>query len=268
MARIILDAGHGGYDNGAVYQGRREKDDNLDIALAVGEILQDKGVDVVYTRTDDVYDSPVRKAEIANQLGGDYFISFHRNSSPEPNTYSGVQTLVYDDSGTKAEMAENINDELEDVGFNDLGISVRKNLAVLRRTKMPALLVEVGFINTDADNALLDARFDETVNAIAEGILETLEETGELNSPTNHRPTNRPPQQQKTTYRVQVGLYRNPANAERQLAGLEQMVYPVEIQMFGDLYAVRVGATDSLQEATALERDLRRLGYDTLIVTD
>ena len=72
MARIVIDAGHGGYDNGAVYQGRQEKNDNLDIALAVGEILQDKGVDVVYTRVDDVYDSPVRKAEIANQLGGDF----------------------------------------------------------------------------------------------------------------------------------------------------------------------------------------------------
>lgn len=263
MARIVIDAGHGGYDNGAVYQGRQEKNDNLDIALAVGEILQDNGVDVVYTRVDDVYDSPVRKAEIANQLGGDYFISFHRNSSPEPNTYSGVQTLLYDENGTKAEMAENINDELEDVGFNDLGISLRKNLAVLRRTNMPALLVEVGFINTDADNALLDARFNETVEAIAEGILETLEDTGQLN-----RPSYRPPQQPRTIYRVQVGLYRNPANAERQLAGLEQMGYPVEIQRFGDLYAVRVGATDSLQVATGLERDLRRLGYNTLIVTD
>ena len=54
MAVVTLDAGHGGYDNGASYQGRREKDDNLNLALAVGNILQNRGVDVRYTRTEDV----------------------------------------------------------------------------------------------------------------------------------------------------------------------------------------------------------------------
>ena len=82
MAKVIIDAGHGGFDNGAVYQGRREKDDNLDIALAVGEILQEHGVEVAYTRVEDVYQSPVSKAEIANQIGGDYLFSIHLNSSP------------------------------------------------------------------------------------------------------------------------------------------------------------------------------------------
>ena len=53
---IALDAGHGGYDNGATYQGRREKDDTLDLTLAVGDYLQKNGVDVVYTRTEDQYD--------------------------------------------------------------------------------------------------------------------------------------------------------------------------------------------------------------------
>ena len=67
MPKIILDAGHGGYDNGAVYNGRKEKDDNLSLTLAVGEILSDSGVEVGYTRVDDVYQSPVDKARIANQ---------------------------------------------------------------------------------------------------------------------------------------------------------------------------------------------------------
>ena len=60
--KIVIDAGHGGYDAGATYNGRREKDDTLALALAVGEILEAQGYDVVYTRTDDVYDSPVQKA--------------------------------------------------------------------------------------------------------------------------------------------------------------------------------------------------------------
>lgn len=56
--KIVLDAGHGGEDPGAVYKDRKEKDDNLKLALAVGRILEDNGVDVVYTRTTDVYQTP------------------------------------------------------------------------------------------------------------------------------------------------------------------------------------------------------------------
>ena len=78
-ATIILDAGHGGYDNGASYQGRKEKDDTLRVALAVGQKLEDAGYNVLYTRTTDRYDSPIEKARIANRSGADYFISFHRN---------------------------------------------------------------------------------------------------------------------------------------------------------------------------------------------
>ena len=52
---IVIDAGHGGSDPGAVYEGRREKDDNLSLAIAVGELLSQQGVSVIYTRTTDVY---------------------------------------------------------------------------------------------------------------------------------------------------------------------------------------------------------------------
>lgn len=104
--KIVIDAGHGGYDAGATYNGRREKDDTLALALAVGEILEAQGYDVVYTRTDDVYDSPVQKARIGNESGADFFVSIHRNSSPTPNQYNGVQTLIYNNAGLKATMAE------------------------------------------------------------------------------------------------------------------------------------------------------------------
>ena len=128
--KIVIDAGHGGTDPGAVYQGRQEKDDNLRLALAVGQILEDNGVDVVYTRTTDVYQTPFEKATIANESGADFFISFHRNSSPRPNQYSGVETLVYDKSGEKLDMAENINGALGELGFNELGVTARPGLVV------------------------------------------------------------------------------------------------------------------------------------------
>ena len=174
MALVVLDAGHGGENPGAVYQGRQEKDDVLALTLAVGGILENRGQEVYYTRTTDIYESPAQKAREGNQVGADYFVSIHRNSSPYPNQYSGVETLVYNRNGAAARMAANINEELEKVGFENQGVNVRTNLAVLRQTAMPALLIEVGFINTDQDNALFDQRFDQIANAIATGILESL----------------------------------------------------------------------------------------------
>lgn len=174
MPLIVLDAGHGGANPGAVYQGRQEKDDVLSLTLAVGRILENRGVDVFYTRTTDIYESPAQKAQEGNQVGADYFVSIHRNSSPYPNQYSGIESLVYNRYGEAARLAYNINQQLEAVGFLNQGVNERTNLVVLNRTQMPSVLVEVGFINTDADNQLFDAQFDEIAQAIADGILITL----------------------------------------------------------------------------------------------
>ncbi|MBR5596667.1 MAG: N-acetylmuramoyl-L-alanine amidase [Lachnospiraceae bacterium] len=168
--RIIMDAGHGGRDNGASYGDRIEKEDNLAMTLAVGKILEEMGFDVVYTREEDIYQAPFRKATIANEAGGDLFVSIHRNSSEIANQYQGVETLVYSEGGFPQEVANNINNELEKVGYINLGIEERPRLVVLNSTQMPAVLVEVGFINSDDDNQLFENKFEETANAIAEGI--------------------------------------------------------------------------------------------------
>lgn len=179
---IMLDAGHGGTDPGAVYNGRREKDDTLRLVFAIGQILQNRGVDVEYTRTTDIYETPFQKAMEANEAGVDYFVSIHRNSFEQDNVVSGVESLVYDLSGIKYRMAENINANLETVGFVNLGVKARPNLVVLKRTKMPAVLVEVGFLNSDTDNQLFDENFNDIALAIADGILETLEEVERKNA--------------------------------------------------------------------------------------
>lgn len=171
---IALDAGHGGSDPGAVYGNRNEKDDALRLTKAVGKILEDSGINVFYVRKSDEYETPFKKATDANNAGADYFISIHRNSSEEPNQYSGVESLVYRDSGIRSVIAKNINSELEKVGFNNLGITQRPNLVVLKRTRMPAVLVEAGFINSDEDNAIFDENFDKIANAIAQGILKSI----------------------------------------------------------------------------------------------
>lgn len=106
---VAIDAGHGGSDYGAIYNGRNEKDDNLKLAMAVGKILENNGVDVFYIRTTDEYETPFKKATDANNSDADYFISIHRNSSATPGEYNGVQSLIFDDSGVKAQIARNIN---------------------------------------------------------------------------------------------------------------------------------------------------------------
>ena len=172
---IIIDAGHGGANPGAVYGGRREKDDVLSLALAVGEVLEQSGVDVYYTRVGDVYESPYEKAEEANSIGADLFLSIHRNSSVYPNQYSGVESLVYEEGSEAEYLAMSLNRELEKAGWKNLGVNPRPNLVVLNRTKMPAVLLEVGFINTEGDNERFDEAFLETVQAISDGVVNYLE---------------------------------------------------------------------------------------------
>jgi N-acetylmuramoyl-L-alanine amidase len=168
-----MDAGHGGRDNGASYQGRLEKEDNLAMTLAVGRLLQEKGFRVLYTRTEDIYESPSQKARSANEMGGDLFVSIHRNSGEIPGQYTGVETLVYSNQGLPRKVAENVNKNLEQVGYKNIGISERRGLVVLNSTQMPAVLIEVGFINAAVDNRLFDEKFQETAQAIADGIAES-----------------------------------------------------------------------------------------------
>lgn len=153
------------------------KDDALNLALAVGNILANRGVNVVYTRVDDTYDTPpYEKAVMANNSGADLFVSIHRNAMPVPGTAMGIESLVYEDTGIPAVLARNINRQLTDVGFQNLGVIERPNLVVLKRTQMPAVLVEAGFIDNEADNWRFDRNFQTIAEAIANGITETLRE--------------------------------------------------------------------------------------------
>lgn len=249
---IMLDAGHGGQDPGAVYKGRYEKDDNLKLTLAVGEILKNNGIDVSYTRTTDVYQTPFEKAQLANKAGVDYFISFHRNSSPTDNQYNGVEVLVYDKSGIKYQMAENIVGALGELGFREIGVRERPGLVVLRRTRMPALLIETGFINSDQDNQMFDEMFEKIAQSIADAILGTLDEE------TVEEPL---------YYRVQTGAFRNKENADRMLYELLEKGYPSFLLYEDGVYKVQTGAYQQIGNAINMEQRLRSDGYSTLIVT-
>ena len=252
MATIVIDAGHGGSDPGAVFEGRQEKDDTLRLALAVGKILEENGQNVIYTRTTDIYQTPFQKATIANEAGADFFVSIHRNSSPVAGQYSGVETLVYERSQIKGEMAENINRELAEAGFKNLGVKERPGLVVLRRTRMPALLIETGFINSDDDNKLFDEKFDDIAQGIADAIL------GTLDKETVEEPL---------YYRVQTGVFRKRENADRMLYELLEKGYPSFILHEDGFYKVQTGAYQQIGNAVNMEQRLRDDGYSTIIVT-
>ena len=95
--KVVIDAGHGGKDAGARGRSYREKDITLGIALKVGAAIKANfpEVEVIYTRSTDVFIELYRRAEIANQAHADLFISIHCNSLPQPNnSVSGTETYV------------------------------------------------------------------------------------------------------------------------------------------------------------------------------
>lgn len=265
MAVIVIDAGHGGFDNGAMYQGRKEKDDNLRLALAVGRILKQQGYEVVYTRTSDIYQSPYEKAQIANEAGADYFISFHRNSGENDNTYNGVQTLIYGGDDKRARrLAESINEELVKTGFADLGIEERTGLAVLRRTEMPAVLIEAGFINHDKDNEIFDNSFNEIASAIAMGIEravplgQSVAGQGGMEDDDDD--------EDLLVFGVEVGRFAYPTTANFLAEQLMDQGFESSVLKEDSMLHVVVGKEDSLEDVLKLQKKLKELGYRTMIV--
>lgn len=176
MSVIAVDAGHGGYDNGASYNGRLEKNDNLRLAQAVRDELEAMGQQVVMTRDSDVFVSLGQRAAIANNAGADLFISLHRNSYPEetPGT-KGVDNYIHTYASAETErMAHIVLDHVVNVGVQaDRGVQ-RANFAVLRNTNMPAMLLEMGFIINSEDNRLFDEKLYDYAKAIAQGAIEAL----------------------------------------------------------------------------------------------
>ena len=253
VKRVIIDPGHGGSDPGAMYDGRREKDDALRLALAIGSILESQGVDVVYTRTTDVYDTPLEKSVIANRADGDLFVSIHRNAMPVPGTASGAMTLVYEDEGVPALLAENIQKNLVEAGFADLGIQERPGLIVLRRTQMPAVLVEAGFIDNPQDNRFFDQNFQAIAGDVADGIMATIRQLA-AGVPEY--------------YQVQVGAYRTRMSADRLAEELQNQGFPAFLVYDGSLYKVRVGAFLDMENGIRMEQQLRSQGYPTVLVRE
>jgi len=189
---IALDAGHGGWDIGAQGAGRREKDDNLRLALKVKQELQAKGLGVVCTRADDSFVSLAERARLANQKDADLFVSLHRGAFPTPSEEAvGVAGYIYPTASleTSGRAAQLTLSALEEIGVQRVvGIS-RGNSPVLRRAEMPAFMLEVGFLTNQEDNRLFDQNLGGYARAIAKGVADFFG----LNFEQNATPVSTPP---------------------------------------------------------------------------
>jgi len=144
---IVIDAGHGGKDPGAVFSSVYEKNLNLDIAKRLRKLLVAKGYEVIMTRTNDTFVELAERANIANKNNADLFISIHNNSMP--TGYSGIMTLYSTRDVNESFSSKNLADivqanMLDSMGTKNIGARERDNLVVLNKTTMPAVLVEVG----------------------------------------------------------------------------------------------------------------------------
>lgn len=177
-AQVVIDAGHGGSDVGAEFNGRYEKDDNLALSLLVAEKLENNGIDVELTRDDDSFISLAKRCKVANRKKAQLFVSLHRNSAVDAN---GVEIWV---SNEKNEndifLAENILDALDGVSISlNRGVKFgyaqgNGNYYVNSHTNMTSCLVELGFINSVRDNELYDKNLDAYAEAIAEAVVLSL----------------------------------------------------------------------------------------------
>lgn len=169
--RVWIDAGHGGHDPGACAHGFREKDCSLKIGVELARVLNSLGVTVGQTRSTDTYVDLDKRAALANQWGADYFISVHLNAGGG----SGLETYCSVVGSQSRRLAECVQRELLELGYRDRGVKTktgagrRDYYGVIRNTNAPAILVEVGFIDSMDDMC----RFDATHIAalIASGIL-------------------------------------------------------------------------------------------------
>jgi N-acetylmuramoyl-L-alanine amidase len=174
-AKVTIDPGHGGYDPGAIVGGVTEKKVNLAIARKLKALgSEHPTLDFVFTRTSDNYLPLLDRLEIAESRGSDGYLSIQANSFSDPDV-TGVETIL-DRSrpreGRSWDMAALVQDSIVDrTGARDRGIRYQR--LYTRYTKIPAALVEVGFLTSPVEREKLTNRSyqDEIARGIIQGLL-------------------------------------------------------------------------------------------------
>jgi len=174
---VVIDPGHGDRDSGAHSAGVSEKNLTLAIGKKLSRQLAAQGATVIMTRKTDVFISLTERSAIANRNKADFFLSVHINSSAKPGT-SGSITFYHGPSAVKQLLAQCIQREIAAVsGLPNIGAwsdkrIYRSGFAVLRNTKMPGVLLELGFLNHPVDRArMVTENFQDAVaKAVVKGL--------------------------------------------------------------------------------------------------
>lgn len=209
MSKVFIGVGHGGSDPGAVANNVKEKDLNLQIALACKDYLAQYGVDVKVSRTKDENDPLSEEIRECNLFSPDLAVDIHNNAGGG----DGAEVFHHYGGGTGKTLATNILDEIIKTGQNSRGVKTRKNSAgqdyygFIREVNAPAVIVECAFVDNATDLEILstEGKRKSMGQAIAKGILNTL--GVEI--------------QADRLYRVQVGAYSVKSNAEAMLEKLK-----------------------------------------------
>lgn len=178
--KIFVNAGHKiGIDCGAVGYGLEEADVTYNVGTILCNYLNEAGLEAEFLQSnslmgEDADEDNPSICDTANESGADLFISIHCNAAN--GMAKGTETLVYSLHSTAHEFADYVQNEItETFDTIDRGIKVRPDLAVLRGTDMPAVLVELAFIDNEDDNDLLRDEQKEFARAIFRGIMNYLE---------------------------------------------------------------------------------------------
>lgn len=171
---IMLDPGHGGSDPGAQGNGVVEKEVNLEIALKVKNFLETNGYHVLITRTDDTYVSLSDRYDYANAQDVTMFISIHNNSSTNSEAH-GTEVLCNYGTGSETVATNILNALTETIPTTNRGLKDGSRMAVIKHTKMPAVIVESLFVSNQEDAEKLAN--EDMINKIAKSIY-----TGIVNS--------------------------------------------------------------------------------------
>lgn len=173
-ATIVIDAGHGGRDPGAIATNGAftEKEIALRTSQLLARRLQDAGANVVMTRDDDSFVSLNNRAVLSESSGADTFISIHYDAMDTPNSMSGTTTYYY--SETERGLAETVNNYLAQYGpLSNNGVRTG-DYFVLRNNRQPSILLELGYLNHDHDITVVntDSYQATIVEAIYQGLRE------------------------------------------------------------------------------------------------
>src|SRR5690606_13737724 len=169
--RIFIDPGHGGHDPGAIGAKSKEAENVLAVALALEKKLIAQGYEVKLSRRTNVYLSLYDRANMANNWGADIFMSLHDNSAVN-KTATGFERFIFNGqvSSKTVKLQKSLHDSIiKGIGLRDRGMK-RANFALIRLTKMPAVLIEYGFISNLTDQKVIGFEIDKQAQLTFEGI--------------------------------------------------------------------------------------------------